>query len=84
MKSGQEFKELHLISDGHVKCFDSKYQYICHMEPGCFFGEYNIMFGLYSNMFYSCGVDPGSLTNTILKIDRDALMSCVCQDITTF
>ena len=48
----EEFKSLYLIKNGEVNLFDRVYNYLQTLENRSFFGEYNIMFGLYSTAYY--------------------------------
>lgn len=48
----EEFDGLYLLKQGEINCFDKNYNYLHSLENGSFFGEYNIMFGLYSSAYY--------------------------------
>jgi signal-transduction protein with cAMP-binding, CBS, and nucleotidyltransferase domain len=48
----EQFEHFYMIKQGTVKCFDSQYNYISTLQEGSSFGEYNILFGLYSNITY--------------------------------
>lgn len=50
---------------------------------GSFFGEYNIMFGLDSNIHYQA-ISKCSEPIILLRIDSEKLMNIVCTDYTTF
>ena len=52
IKSGEEVTNFYMIKKGNVILFDNKYNYMYDLEPGSFFGEYNILFGLISNVYY--------------------------------
>ena len=52
LKNRNEFKHFYMVKSGGVRLFDEKYSYMCNLEQGSFFGEYNIMFGLKSNIYY--------------------------------
>ena len=70
-----EFKQLFLIRKGSVKMFDSNYNYLCQLREGSFFGEYQVLFGLYSDFFYS--------TNSIcyiFKMESIDFMKTICRD----
>ena len=60
-------------------------QYMYTLCNGGFFGEYNIMFGLYSNLNYQADIAScqGSY-NIIFKINKTALMQSICQDFGSF
>jgi len=48
----EEFNYFYMIKKGSVRCFSKEYVYLYSLEEGSFFGEYNIMFGLYSSLYY--------------------------------
>ena len=50
---------------------------------GSFFGEYNIMFGLDSNIHYQA-IQKSSEPIILLRIDYEKLMNIVCTDYSTF
>ena len=41
-----------MIQSGSVCVFDNKYNYLYDLPESSWFGEYNIMFGLYSSLNY--------------------------------
>ena len=65
-----------------MRLFDDKYTYMYNLEEGSFFGEYNIMFGLKSNIFYKTNRD--SHYSMIFRIKADVFMQSICDDIDSF
>ena len=53
VRNGNEVEFLYLVKQGDVTCYDEHYNYITTIQNGSFFGEYNIMFGLYSSISYN-------------------------------
>ena len=47
---GELVENFFMIKKGNVKLFDQKYNYMYTLKEKSFFGEYNILFGLISNM----------------------------------
>ena len=43
---------MYLIKEGGVKCYSSQYDYMYDLGEKSFFGEFNILFGLYNTMRY--------------------------------
>ena len=72
---GNEFKQLCLVRKGRVKMFDRNYNYLCELQPGSYFGEYQILFGLYSDFYYSV-----SDFAYIFKIEAIDFMKTICRD----
>mmetsp|Transcript_5911 Transcript_5911/g.9621 ORF Transcript_5911/g.9621 Transcript_5911/m.9621 type:complete len:260 (+) Transcript_5911:2849-3628(+) len=83
-----ELTHFYMIKQGTVKCFDKKYNYLMNLEPGSFFGEYNILFGLYSQMYYQThsadNHDTKKLSCLLFKIEAKKFMQIVLRDSTTF
>jgi len=52
LKAGDEVNYFYMIKKGDVKVFDESYNYLYTLPEGSFFGEFNIIFGLYSNLNY--------------------------------
>lgn len=50
VKTQEPFEYFYMIKKGKVSIFDSKYNYMYDLDEGSYFGEYNILFGLYSNI----------------------------------
>ena len=75
---GDEINHLYLVKKGDVVCFDDKYEYMCHLEPGSFFGEFNIMFGLYSNLHYKALNDVKMSHIILFVIEKEDLMNLIC------
>ena len=48
----KEFKCLYLIKEGGVKCYTRDYQYMYDLSEKSFFGEFNILFGLFNAIRY--------------------------------
>jgi hypothetical protein len=74
-----------MLKHGNVKLWGPKYDYMYDLENGAYFGEYNIMFGLYSNIHYK--VHTYQSKNhfvMIFRIDKRILMNEICKDIDSF
>ena len=41
-----------MIKKGAVNCYDNNYNYLFTLKQGSFFGELNLLFGLYSSIIY--------------------------------
>jgi signal-transduction protein with cAMP-binding, CBS, and nucleotidyltransferase domain len=52
LKAGDEVHHFYMIKKGDVKVFDQGYNYLYSLPEGSFFGEFNILFGLYSDLNY--------------------------------
>ena len=52
VQAKDKFNYFYMVKNGSIKCFDEFYEYMFDLKEGSFFGEYHIMFGLYSNMYY--------------------------------
>ena len=52
-----EVQNMYMIKHGSVMQFNEDYDYISTLMQGSYFGEYNIMFGLYSNITYKPNFD---------------------------
>lgn len=52
IKAGDEVNYFYMIKKGDVKVFDKGYNFLYILTEGSFFGEYNIIFGLYSAFNY--------------------------------
>ena len=66
--------------------FDSKYNYMYSLEKGSFFGEYNIMFGLKSNINYMGKIKKTNAKNAniVFKIKAEVLISVILDDANTY
>lgn len=56
VKSGEKVENLFMIKRADVRCYSSRMQYMYTLSNGGFFGEYNIMFGLYSSLNYQADI----------------------------
>lgn len=55
------------------------------LSDGGFFGEYNIMFGLYSDLSYQAEIDPEQGKYVIIfNINKKVLMESISQDFGSF
>ena len=55
------------------------------LEKGSFFEEYNLLFGLYSNIYYKTQTNEGkSHYVMIFRIEADIFMNEICKDIESF
>ena len=69
-----------MIKMGAVQVFDRRYGYMYSLEQGSFFGEINIMFGLYSEQYYKA-----LTSNTmVFKINAENFMTLICGDHKAF
>ena len=57
VENKEQFRHFYYIKTGSISLFDDNFTYMYNLEEGSFFGEYNIMFGLLSNMFYKTNSD---------------------------
>ena len=65
---------------GTVQVFDRRYGYMYSLEQGSFFGEVNIIIGLYSEYNYKA-----LTTNTmVFKIYAEKFMTLICEDHKAF
>lgn len=49
---GDELKYFYLLKTGNVKCYGRNYNYLVDLEAGSSFGEYQLMFDIYSDLTY--------------------------------
>jgi len=87
VKVGEEFSHFIMIRKGIIKCFDENFSYMVSLEEGSFFGEYNIMFGLYSQLNYQMALSNergGQNLVQLFKIEKDKLMQALCIDFHSF
>lgn len=82
IKPQEEFNSFFMIKRGEINCFDKDYNYLQTLEPESFFGEYNIVFQLYSSAYYQ--IAPRTEGSIIFKIDKDKLMGIICKDSGAF
>jgi hypothetical protein len=81
-----------MIKSGNICVFDKKYNYLYDLEEGSYFGEYNIMFGLYSSLNYKgksvCDHHQENKKtcprNVIYKIPAYQLMKIITEDVQVF
>jgi hypothetical protein len=83
-----------MIKQGSVCVYDNKYNYLYDLEESSWFGEYNIMFGVYSSLIYkgksitkSNGknkVVNKSFRNVLYKIPSYNFMTIVTTDVQAF
>ena len=73
-----------MIKQGQIRCFDERYEYMYDLKPGSFLGEYHIMFGLYSNMYYQPVQQSKELYINLFKIDPEILMTEISKDKNSF
>ena len=52
VRASEKVNFLYLVKKGEVRQWTNQYQYISQLSPGSFFGDYNILFDLYSNVSY--------------------------------
>ena len=69
-KANDKFNYFYMVKNGSIKCFDENYEYMYDLKEGSFIGEYHIMFGLYSNMYYQPVLNSNSTDKyiTLFKI----------------
>lgn len=89
VKFSHRIKHFYMLSRGTIKLFDEKYNYMYDLEPGSYFGEYQIMFGLYSNITYRSAYikhDAGEIFNycniqrIVYFIPSEKFMSIITED----
>ena len=51
-KRGEIFNHFYLIKSGKIELYDKYFNYMYDLEEGGFFGEFNILFSLYSEYNY--------------------------------
>ena len=76
-----------MIQHGGVCVYDKNYEYMYDLQESSFFGEYNIMFGLYSSLHYKGKSKKYSAVkqrNVIYKIPGKDFMSIICDDVQMF
>ena len=71
-----------MIKHGGMRLYDKHYTYMYNLEQGSFFGEYNLMFGLKSNMYYKTHGETHY--SMIFRIDSGIFMDAICDDIDSF
>jgi len=65
---GDEFQNFYMIKMGAVQIFDKDYAYLYNLESGSFFGESNILLGLYSDLNYKPMTRQDEAQTIIFKI----------------
>lgn len=77
-KPGETFFNLWLIKNGSVRCFDQNLNYVSTLEEGSFFGEFNVLFDMYSTMYYQayCETSVESTVN-LFAIDYAMLLDAL-------
>ena len=82
-----------MIKQGSICVYDNKYNYLYDLEESSWFGEYNIMFGVYSSLNYkgksitkSIGKHKvaKSFRNVLFKIPSYNFMKIVTTDVQAF
>ena len=73
-----------MIKQGSIQVFDKSYNYMYNLDKTSFFGEYKIMFGLYSNMYYRVSNDDSTHYSMIFNIKYNVFMKEILKDINTF
>jgi len=69
VKAKEEFNFFYMVKKGSVRCFSKDYVYLYSLEQGSFFGEYNILFGLFSNTYYQGESPKAEYMVQLFKID---------------
>ena len=60
-------------------------QYLYTLSNGGFLGEYNIMFGLFSNLNYQADIDTSEGKQIIIfSINKRVFIESICQDFVSF
>ena len=81
----KEFKHLYLIKEGVVRCYTQDYNYMYDLQERSFFGDYNIQFGLYSNIRFNSHLNkPKMHCIVIFKIESYHLMNQICSNFNSF
>ena len=79
-----------MIKQGNVCVYDNKYNYLYDLEESSWFGDYNIMFGVYSSLNYkgkstkTIGNKNQSFRNVLYKIPSFNFMKIVTGDVQAF
>ena len=95
-KPGNRFKDFFMIKNGAVRTFDKSFNYMADLRPGSFFGEFNILFDLYNDIYYQAAETSHHLDDfeenvprhnhlTIMfHIDRVSLLENFLSDLDAF
>lgn len=79
---GQEFKNIYLIKKGTINLFDPTYTYLCSLEETSFFGDYQVILGVASDIQYRVKADI--FKTIIYKIDAEVFLQAICEDELVF
>ena len=80
IQQGEIVNDFYMIKKGRVRLFDIKYNYLYDLEQQSYFGEYNILFGLTSNISYRFSgneVDSNCVQNILFKINSKEFMTII-------
>ena len=83
MPYGGDCSCLYMLKKGQILSYSREYSYLCTYHPGAFFGEYNIMFGIQSQISYRTKITNNNAT-VMFKIDQDDLMNRIARDEAMF
>jgi len=81
---GEQFDHFYMVKRGVVKLFSKNYTYLSNVEAGGFFGEYNVLFGLSSQMFFQASCESASSHILLFKIEAKQLLTIISKDIGAF
>jgi len=85
LETGKEFEYFYMIKKGSIMTFNKSFQYLRTFERGSFFGDYNIIFGLYSDSYYRAAQNDSVLTIChFFKVPKQRLIDLICSDIESF
>ena len=89
---GHPVHYFYLIKNGSVKLFDQKFNYMYELREGGYFGEFNVLFNLYSEYCYKTtkihkghhyghSHDKSEMRGTLLlKIEAETFINIICKD----
>jgi len=52
LHKNDELKFFYMLKQGNIKCYGRNYNYLVDLQAGSSFGEYQIMFDIYSDITY--------------------------------
>mmetsp|Transcript_40890 Transcript_40890/g.62307 ORF Transcript_40890/g.62307 Transcript_40890/m.62307 type:complete len:153 (-) Transcript_40890:182-640(-) len=83
---GKQFQFFYMIKRGRVQCFSPEFQYMFNLEEGSFFGEYNIVFGIYNQIHYQAVDDRNHSCRTcqLLKIEKEVFLDIIGSELDSF
>jgi hypothetical protein len=82
----KEFSHFHMLKKGRIEVISKDSLQMYFLEPGSFFGEFNILFGVLSPVHYRLSYNPQdqSLYTHLFKVHRKELLEIICSHEETF